>query len=190
MPENIFDPNIHQDMEHLNGYKFRNKALAERVEELKKAPSEPIKQFLKEHPEYKEVNSFLLAEYSGLAESTLRKLKAGGIADPRGSTYWLLWKAFGVDPRTLMGIPTQQASQQGGDAAELGRLRKLVLEHSAAANRSEGAVAALDRIIKDKEEIIRQREHDIKKRNLVIIALAATLGAILAAIVLILWLHA
>lgn len=99
MIEKVFDPTIHQDSDHLIGFKFRNTRLMERIEEFRAANSA-----------YRGAPCSVLAERVGLAESTLKKLKAGQISDPRGSTYWLLWKAFGIDPRELLGIPIHDTS--------------------------------------------------------------------------------
>lgn len=94
MSEKIFDPTIHQDSEHLEGFKFRHTLLVDSITEYRKS-----------QPESAEITCDTLAAQIGLAGSTLKKLKAGQIVDPRGSTYWLLWKAFKIDPRRLMGIP-------------------------------------------------------------------------------------
>lgn len=94
MPEKIFDPTIHQDLAHLEGYKFRNSVLVE-----------TINQFRRGSPKYKDASCAEMAQYIGLGESTLKKLKTGQNSDPRSSTLWLIWKAFGVEPCELLGIP-------------------------------------------------------------------------------------
>lgn len=99
MNDKIFDPSIHQDSDHLIGFRFRHLRLMERIDEYRKS-----------NEAYRSAPCSALAERVGLAESTLKKLKAGQISDPRGSTYWLLWKAFGIDPRELLGIPVQDAA--------------------------------------------------------------------------------
>lgn len=109
MSEKIFDPTIHQDSEHLEGFKFRHTLLVDGIAEYRKS-----------QPESAEITCDALAAQIGLAASTLKKLKAGQIVDPRGSTYWLLWKAFRIDPRRLMGIPIDGAAL---DAAGLHEIR-------------------------------------------------------------------
>ena len=148
-----------------------------------------MRKFLAEHPDLRnETSSAMLAEYSGLAESTLKKLKAGTIADPRGSTYWLLWKAFGIDPRALMGIPIEQPKQEAADPAELSRLRRLVLEHSTKAGKAEATAEGMERLLAEKDESIKRRNQGIKKRNAIIVILAAVIFALLAVDLLALWL--
>lgn len=151
MPERLFDPAIHQSIEPLEGYRFDHTALVERIETLKKAPTESMKEFMKAHPEFKSWNCAALAAYSGLSEPTLKKLKTGQIADPRGSTFWILFNKFGIRPRDVLKcIPpnlcntdcANQAVMQlkdarqriedlnqahAADQAELDRLRKMVL---------------------------------------------------------------
>lgn len=102
MPETLFDPTIHQSVEPLSGYKFDHTALVSKMEALKKAPTEDMKAWLAQHPEYKGWNCASLAEYAGLSEATLKKLKTGQIADPRGSTFWILFNKFGVRPRDVL----------------------------------------------------------------------------------------
>lgn len=94
MPDKIFDPTIHQDLAHLEGYKFRNSVLAA-----------AINQFKQDNTQYKDASCAEIAQYIGLGESTLKKLKTGQNQDPRSSTLWLIWKAFGVEPCELLGIP-------------------------------------------------------------------------------------
>lgn len=102
MPEKLFDPAIHQSLEPLEGYKFDHTALVNRIELLKKAPTDDMKTWLAQHPEYKSFNCTSLAAYSGLSEPTLKKLKTGQIADPRGSTFWIMFNKFGIRPRDVL----------------------------------------------------------------------------------------
>jgi len=102
MPESSFDPAVHQSLEPLEGYKFDHIALVNKIELLKKAPTDDMKAWLSSHPEYKSFNCTALAAYSGLSEPTLKKLKTGQIADPRGSTFWILFNKFGVRPRDVL----------------------------------------------------------------------------------------
>lgn len=95
MPDKIFDPTIHQDLAHLEGYKFRNAVLVE-----------AINRFRQTNPQYKDASCTEIAQYIGLGESTLKKLKTGQNPDPRSSTLWLIWKAFGVEPCELLGVTT------------------------------------------------------------------------------------
>lgn len=168
MPENLFDPSIHLSVEPLEGYKFDYKALVTRLDALKKNPTEPMKAFLNAHPEYKSFNCTALAAYSGLSEPTLKKLKSGQIADPRGSTFWILFNKFGIRPREVLKcipanicssecanqarIQLQEAVQRiaeherdrAADQAELGRLRKLVLEKGEALSAAQARVESAD----------------------------------------------
>lgn len=96
MPDKIFDPTIHQDLAHLEGYKFRNTVLLEAIERFRQTNSD-----------YADASCADLAQYIGLGESTLKKLKKGENPDPRSSTLWLIWKAFGVYPCDLLGVPSR-----------------------------------------------------------------------------------
>lgn len=102
MPESSFDPAVFQSLEPLEGYRFDSVALVNRIEMLKKAPTDDMKAWLAQHPEYKSFNCTSLAAYSGLSEPTLKKLKQGQIADPRGSTFWILFNKFGIRPRDVL----------------------------------------------------------------------------------------
>lgn len=171
MSETLFDPTIHQSAEPLLGYRFEHEVLVARLNELKKAPTKDMKSFLDAHPEYKAFNCSALAEYSGLSEPTLKKLKSGQIADPRGSTFWILFNKFGIRPREVLKcIPpdvcnvecANQAklklaeimqnmekleTQHAADQAELGRLRKLVLEKGEALAAAQANVAHLQSLV-------------------------------------------
>lgn len=102
MPESSFDPAVFQSLEPLEEYRFDSVALVNRIEMLKKAPTDDMKAWLAQHPEYKSFNCTSLAAYSGLSEPTLKKLKQGQIADPRGSTFWILFNKFGIRPRDVL----------------------------------------------------------------------------------------
>lgn len=195
MTENLFDPTIHQSAEPLAGYRFEHEALVERLNELKKAPSEKMKAFLAAHPEYKNFNGSVLAEYSGLSEPTLKKLKSGQIADPRGSTFWILFNKFGIRPREVLKcippnicdvecanqarhkleeVAQQNAkleAQHAADQEELSRLRRLVLEHSNAAAKAQAETSAMQNASKESEARISRRDQGIRVRNRIILAL-------------------
>lgn len=111
MPESSFDAAANLPFEPIDGYRFDHTALVSKIEFLKKAPTDDMKAWMAKHPEYKSWNSAALAAYSGLSEPTLKKLKTGQIADPRGSTFLILFKKFGVRPRdVLKGIPENVCS--------------------------------------------------------------------------------
>lgn len=129
MQNKLYDPAIHQDMDHLIGYKFRNEVLKDGIELFKK-----------NNPEYEDAPCSLLAQLTGLAESTFKKLKQGLITDPRSSTVWLVCRAFNIDPRAILGfsnvgaavhMPTDQASvselrsQLAASEQDRDRLRKM-----------------------------------------------------------------
>jgi len=168
MPEKLFDPTIHQSMEPLEGYKFDHAALMAKIEALKKEPTDSMKAWLSQHPEYKSFNCAALSAYSGLSEPTLKKLKTGQIADPRGSTFWILFNKFGVRPRDVLKcIPANICSvdcvnqtmlqlkaanerleecerKHAADQAEMDRLRKLVLEKGEALSAAQAKAISAD----------------------------------------------
>lgn len=185
MPESLFDPTIHQSAAPLAGYKFEHEALVARLDELKKAPTEEMKSFLQAHPEYKSFNCAALAEYAGLSEPTLKKLKSGQIADPRGSTFWILFNKFGIRPREVLKcIPPNVCDvecankaklrldeimqQCAADQEELSRLRRMVLEERTAASTAQAALL-------ESEAKIARRDRGIKMRNKLIFILIAVL---------------
>lgn len=195
MPESPFDPTIHQSMEPLAGYRFDYSALVNKLDALKKAPTEDMKAFLAAHPEYKGYNCSMLAAYSGLSEPTLKKLKTGQIADPRGSTYWILFNRFGIRPREVLkcipeGICNLDCANQAklklretarqieeleqrhaADQAELDRLRKLLLKESNSASTAQAQSDA-------REAQILRRDKGIKMRNKLIFILIAFIIAL------------
>lgn len=91
------------------GFRLDNKKLVARLDALKKEPTEAMLAFKAAHPEFKEFNCAFLAAFCGLSESTLKKLKLGQIADPRASTFWLLWHAFGIFPGEILDMPQDGA---------------------------------------------------------------------------------
>ena len=207
MPESIFDPSIHQDLEHLQGFRFRHEALAERLESVKKAPPEAVRKY-KEQVGAKQVDCALLSEYVGISESTLKKLKAGGIADPRGSSYWLLCKGLGIDPRDLMGIPKTDArvcnieacdskfaaviaekdrritelDEQYRDAdRRLVNLRTMMLDSGTKCGEAAAKADTLQKVIDEKERHIAWLDRHIKSRNKIIWTLVSVIAALLLA---------
>ncbi|MBP3411378.1 MAG: hypothetical protein J6M10_10335 [Clostridia bacterium] len=111
MVESTFKQAVFPSAEPLEGYRFDHIAFVSKIELLKKAPTEDMQAWLAQHPEFKGWNSASLAAYSGLSEPTLKKLKQGQIADPRGSTFLILFKKFGVRPRDVLnGIPENVCS--------------------------------------------------------------------------------
>lgn len=207
MPERIFDPAIHQDIEHLQGFKFRHGALYDRIQEIKKAPSAAVLEY-KSEVGAKQVDSALLAEYVGVSESTLKKLKSGGIADPRGSTYWLLWRGFGIDPRDLLGIPRDTEhvhdataydgkhkavleekdkriaalEEQCRDAEQrLTNLRTIIHRDALALGKATAEAEALREKVSEKNKEITWRDGHIRRRNKIILALIGVLVALFVA---------
>jgi hypothetical protein len=150
MPEKIFDPEVHQDLEHLEGFRFRHTVLAESITEFKA-----------NNEKYRDATGPTIAALTGLAESTLKKLRTGQIFDPRGSTYWLLWKAFNIDPRRLMGIPVSPPPA----SKEPGQEIKALIEGK-------------EKHIADLEAGLAKRERMIVRRNWVIVALVAVMVAL------------
>ena len=191
MPETLFDPTIHQSAEPLIGYRFDHEALVALLNELKKAPSEDMKAFLMAHPEYKSFNCTALAEYAGLSEPTLKKLKAGQIADPRGSTFWILFNKFGIRPREVLkcippGICNIECANQAklkldevlkqslADQEELARLRRIVLDERTAAAGAHAQLAAKD------AQIARRDKGILMRNRLIFILIAILIGLFLA----------
>lgn len=194
MESRLYDPEIHQDSVVLEDYKFDNIYL-----------QQCISQFRQEHPEAT-VES--MAEHAGLALSTYKKLKEGKIADPRGSTYYLLNKAFGADPRRLMGIKTgsqaqvvpinnnvvesQHArleekqihidrleNQHLKDLEEMERLRDRLMVSEKENSKFSAASEACDRIISERDTHIGRQENVIRSKSKIIIVLSAILFSVL-----------
>lgn len=214
MPEKLFDPTIHQSMEPLEGYRFDHASLVSKLDALKKEPTEDMKAWLAQHPEYKSFNCTALAAYSGLSEPTLKKLKAGQIADPRGSTFWILFNKFGIRPRDVLKcIPENICSvdcvnqtmtklkaaqgrieeyerQHAGNNVELERLRKLVLEKgealSAAQARAETSDNNRDDLVLVRNTLYKERAES-RRIRIVLIAMCAVAIIALGAAVYLLW---
>lgn len=202
MPDTLFDPTIHLPDAPLEGYAFDNKALVSSLEYLKEHPLPEMTAWLQTHPDFKNWNCAALAAYSGLSEPTLKKLKGGQIADPRGSTFWILFNKFQIRPRDVLkcippGVCNIECANQarlqladanrklneykqlhGADQEELSRLRLRVLEESKA------AVAAQ---AKAESTAFQNEKHDagIKLRNRLIIALIVFLVGLFVADLLI-----
>ena len=199
MADTLFDPTIHLRSEPLEGYKFDFAALVDRIEALKKNPNEKMLAFLADHPEYKEFNSTALAEYCGLSEPALKKLKRGQTADPRGSTFWILYNKFGIRPREVLKcVPahacmadcTNQARhqlqeaqkriaeferQQKADQAELARLRKSVLDERTTASAATADVKSLIDKVADRDATIKRQDKALANRNKMIVCIIATI---------------
>lgn len=102
MSESLYDPTIHLRQEPLQGYAFDHVAFCERLETLRANPTPKMAAWLKEHPMYPEFNLEAYAEYTGLSEPTLKKLKAGKTADPRGSTFWIFYDKLDILPKDVL----------------------------------------------------------------------------------------
>lgn len=109
MPEILIPQVQEQAPPPIPGFRLNNKKLVARLDTLKKEPTEAMLAFKAAHPEYKEINCAFLAAFCGLSESTLKKLKLGQIADPRASTFWLLWLAFDIFPGEVLDMPQDSA---------------------------------------------------------------------------------
>ena len=214
MPDRLFDPRIHQSMEPLEGYRFDHTALVTALDALKKEPSDEMKEWLSMHPEYKSFNCAALAAYSGLSEPTLKKLKTGQIADPRGSTFWILFKKFGVRPRTVLKcIPANvcsidcvnQAMMQlkaanerleeyeqtlAEDQNELDRLRKLVLAKGEALSAAQSKAENSDVVRADFEKVwetLRLERIEYRRVRIALIVVCVIAIIALAAAAYFLW---
>ncbi len=198
MPETLFDPTIHQSMEPLQGYMFDNKALVAQLNYLKEHPLPEMVEWMQAHPEFKGWNCAAFAAYSGLSEPTLKKLKGGQIADPRGSTYWILYNKFKILPRVVLkcipeGICNIDCANQAqlrlketarqmeeydqrhaADQAELSKLRRALLDESKAAAAAQAHVDSVN------AQILR-RDKGIHMRNRLIFILIAVLIALFLA---------
>lgn len=144
---------------------------------------ESIEFVRKNDPRFKDATLATMAEAAGIAESTFKKLLAGGIADPRTSTMKYICHTFGLDPRVPMGLaPTRDfvkeqeaydptlmgemrrqldAMQQSVNdkESELNRLRKIVLEKGEALGHAEEKVFALKETIEDRNRTIQHLEN-------------------------------
>ena len=214
MPEKLFDPSIHQSVEPLIGYRFEHEALLSKIEALKKSPTDNMKAWLSEHPEYKNFNCSALAEYAGLSEATLKKLKTGQIADQRGSTFWILFNKFGIRPRDVLKCIPQnicsidcvnEAVRQlkeaqnrieeltkahDADQAELDRLRKMVLAKGEALSAAQSKAEHSEKARKDFEKVwetLRQERIEHKRLRTALIAICIVAIIALAAAVYFLW---
>lgn len=114
MPDTLTQQPIEQQAPPIPGFRLNSKKLVARMEALKKEPTEGMRTFMQAHPEYKEYNCAFLAAYCGLSESTLKKLKQGQIADPRASTFWMLWHAYRIYPRDILDMPPEHAHDAAG----------------------------------------------------------------------------
>lgn len=211
MSETLFDPTIHQSPEPLIGYHFEHEVLVARLDELKKAPTKDMKSFLDAHPEYKSFNCSALAEYSGLSEPTLKKLKSGQISDPRGSTFWILFNKFGIRPREVLKcIPpdvcnvecANQAklklaeimqnmekleTQHAADQAELGRLRKLVLEKGETLAAAQAKAEHLQTLAAHKEKSDCEERRDRRRLRIALVVVCVVTIVSLALAMYFLW---
>lgn len=214
MPEKLFDPSIHQSMEPLQGYKFDHTALVTALDALKKEPTDDMKSWLVAHPEYKSFNCAALAAYSGLSEPTLKKLKGGDIADPRGSTFWILFNKFGIRPREVLKCIPQnicstdcmnQAVRQlkeaqnrieeltkkrESDKAELDRLRKMILVKGEALSAAQSKAEHSEKVRDDFEKVwetLRQERIEHKRLRCALIATCIIAIIALGAAVYFLW---
>lgn len=143
---------------------------------------ESIEFVRKNDPRFKNATLATMASVAGIAESTFKKLLAGGIADPRTSTMWLISRAFGLDPRVPMGLAPTRDFKQEEEAynptlmgemrrqvealeqsssikdSELDRLRKMVLEKGELLGHAEEKVSALNATIADRDRTIQHLE--------------------------------
>lgn len=114
MPDILAQQPIEQQAPPIPGFRLNSRKLVARMEALKKEPTEGMRTFMQAHPEYKEYNCAFLAAYCGLSESTLKKLKQGQIADPRASTFWMLWHAYRIYPRDILDMPPEHVQESAG----------------------------------------------------------------------------
>lgn len=148
MPETL--QNSHEDV--LAGYKFDHLALVAILDNLKKNPTDKMKAWMASQSEYKAWNCASLAAYSGFAEGTLKKLKSGEIADPRGSTFARFFIYFGIRPRDVLKcIPRNICSSEcvNQTMMQLKAAEKRIAELEAA--RAEDK-AAFEKQMNDKQE--------------------------------------
>lgn len=90
-----------------SGFRFRSEVLVEAIDGMRTNPPEALVKFKAAHPVHKNTKGYscaLFADYFQIAESTLRKLKYGQIANPVCFTLWQFW-VRGLDPLALLGIP-------------------------------------------------------------------------------------
>ena len=86
----------------LEEYRLDNLALVAILDNLKKNPTDKMKAWMESQTEHKTWNCAALAAYCGLSEGTLKKLKSGEIADPRGSTFARFFIYFGIRPKDVL----------------------------------------------------------------------------------------
>lgn len=157
MPESL--QNLHEDV--LAGYKFDHLALVAILDNLKKNPTDKMKAWMASQSEYKGWNCASLAAYSGFAEGTLKKLKSGEIADPRGSTFARFFIYFGIRPRDVLKcIPRNICSSEcvNQTMMQLKAAEKRIAELESA--RAEDK-AAFEMQMNDKQERQKRTDTDV-----------------------------
>lgn len=167
MPENQLKSSLTAIEAALADYKLDHLALVSILDGLKKNPTDNMKTWMAGQTEYKTWNCAALAAYCGLSEATLKKLKSGEIADPRGSTFARFYLFFGILPkdivpclpRKICSIECVNKAKLQLDAAEkriaeleneseetqqeCDRLRKIVLAKGEACSAAESRANAL-----------------------------------------------
>lgn len=205
MSEILFDPSVHQSAEPLKGYVFDSAELVRIINELKKNPTDQMKAWIANNPQFKTWNCAALAAYSGLSEPTLKKLKGGDIADPRGSTFWILFNKFGIRPREVLKCIPQnicttdcmnQAVRQLKEAqnrieeltkkrevdkAELDRLRKMILVKGEALSAAQSKAEHSEKVRDDFEKVWETlRQERVEHRRLRCALIVSCIIAIIA----------
>ncbi len=209
MPERVFDPAIHQDIEHLQGFKFRTDIIVARVEELKLRPSAALKSFCEARGISKITNG-VIAIFIGLPESTFKKILSGEILDPRCSTAYLLCRGLEIElhmivtvyhqpsaPKTcnpseceskLLAIITEkerriaELEEQYRDAdGRLVNLRTMMLDSGTKCGEAAAKAETLQRVIDEKERHIAWLDRHIKSRNKTIWTLVSAIAVLLLA---------
>lgn len=179
-------------------FKLNSKVLFDRIEEIKKNPPPEILAYKAAHPEFKAVNCALIAAYIGLSEKTLTNLKLGKLTDSNCSTIGMICMALGLDPRDVFGMPKKsecdpetcsshtqarlnekrqriselEALYKDADA-RLVNLRTIIRDQSKQLGAAEARAEGLERVIVEKDACIARRDAGIKRRNRILMGVAA-----------------
>ena len=169
-----------QDNLQNSGFRFRNEVLMEAIDNMRANPPEALIKFKEQHPVHKSTKGFscaLFADYFQIAESTLRKLKYGQIANPVCFTLWQFW-VRGIDPLALLGIPHAKECNEKQCTADM-RVAQQKLEAK------EARIKDLEiQLEKEQTETTRLRNRVLKEAR----ALTGVSVALLIVIAVALWL--
>lgn len=163
------------DFDPASDFHVRSTALVEAIERIKKEPPAALLEFKESHPEHKNtkgINCALIADFIGMSESTLSKLKSGAIANPVCSTAYLLWLKTGLNLYDFFGIPHGKECNEKECTADM-RLSQVHLN-------------AKDAHIKDLERQLEKEQKETTRLRTRVLREARALAAVFAMLVIVL----